>query len=135
MGLGEAVTSILAIGVGCRKGCSAAAIVGLIEQVRAAAPAGLMVGLFTIVDKAEEPGLLDAACCLGLGLVCLSRDALRAVMPSVETRSAAAEARFGIASVSEAAALAGAGPGAHLVVRRIAANGATCAVAAGADRP
>ena len=108
---------MVAIGVGCRKGCPATAIVDLVEQARAAAPAGL------VADRhGGRRGVLP-------------RDALRAVMASVETRSAAAEARFGVASVAEAAALAGAGPGARLVVRRIAAGGATCAVAAGDARP
>ncbi len=129
------MTTVLAIGLGCRRGCPAAAVVDLVERARAAAPAGPVAGLFTIADKAAEPGLRDAARHLGLELVFLPRDALRAVTALVETPSAAAEARFGVASVAEAAALAGAGSDARLVVRRIAAGGATCAVAAGVVCP
>ncbi|HTI02212.1 MAG TPA: cobalamin biosynthesis protein, partial [Acidisoma sp.] len=47
------------------------------------------------------------------------------------TRSARAQREVGLASVAEAAALAGAGPGGRLVLARIAADGVTCALALG----
>ncbi len=119
----------LAIGVGCRKGCPAEVIRALVAEVRDAAGAGKGATLFTLADKHDEPGLRAAAGALGLDLRALSRDALRAASPGVVTRSAAAEARFGVPSVAEAAALAGAGPGAVLLVPRVARGGATAAVA------
>jgi cobalt-precorrin 5A hydrolase len=85
--------------------------------------------LFSLADKSEEPGLNAAARTLGFELVFLSREALAAVGPLVLTRSAAAQNRFGLASVAEAAALAGAGPRARLLAPRLAAKGATCAIA------
>lgn len=133
MGLGEAVTAWLAIGVGCRRGCPAEAIAALVTRARAGlAPSG-DARLFSITDKRDEPGLLDAARLLGLDLDFLPREALAAAMTGVVTPSAAAQARFGVASVAEAAALAGAGRGARLVLARVAAAGATCAIARGEE--
>jgi cobalt-precorrin 5A hydrolase len=130
MGVDQAMTARLAIGVGCRKDCPAEAIVALVGEARSAVGTGREAALYTLADKRHEPGLRSAAERLGLDLVFLSGDALQAVMPGVVTRSAAAEARFGVASVAEAAALAGAGPGARLLLARIAGGGATCAIAA-----
>jgi cobalt-precorrin 5A hydrolase len=88
-----------------------------------------MPRLFTLVDKRGEPGLIAAAEALGFELVFLSRAALAAVAPRLLTRSPAAQRRFGLDSVAEAAALAGAGPKATLLAPRLAADGATCAIA------
>ena len=60
----------------------------------------------------------------------LSAGSLQAAMPRVQTFSSRAQALLGVASVAEAAALAGAGAGAQLSVARLAADGATCAIAA-----
>jgi cobalt-precorrin 5A hydrolase len=119
----------IAIGVGCRVGCAADGIEALVRQALAQVPAGTPRGLFTIADKHREAGLAEAAFRLGLTLVPLSRTALRQQTPFIRTPSAAAERRFGVASVAEAAALSGAGPGAVLLVERIAGFGATCAIA------
>ncbi|UDL94986.1 cobalamin biosynthesis protein [Lichenihabitans sp. PAMC28606] len=127
------MTRLVAIGVGCRAGCADDAITRLVEQALAALPARYAacgMALYTIEDKRHEAGLVKAAEHLGLTLAFLSRDLLQAAMPGVATRSPAADVRFGVASVSEASALAGAGPGATLLVKRIAAEGATCAIAA-----
>jgi cobalt-precorrin 5A hydrolase len=85
--------------------------------------------LFSLIDKRGEPGLSAAAEALGLELIFLPREALAAAAPRLLTRSAAAQRRFGLASVAEAAALAGGGPNAKLLGPRLAANGATCAIA------
>jgi cobalt-precorrin 5A hydrolase len=115
--------------VGCRLGCSADAIEALVRQALEHAPAAEPLGLFTIRDKNGEPGLIEAADHLGLVLVFLTADTLREQTPFIRTPSYRTENRFGIASVAEAAALAGAGPGSVLVVPRIASQSATCAVA------
>ena len=146
----------IAIGVGCRSGCSADAIEALVRQALARTTPGSPTldeharnwqalvrqtsccewpGLFTIRDKAAELGLIEAAGRLGLRLTFLSRDALREQAPFVQTRSVRAETLFGVPSVAEAAALAGAGPNAVLIVTRIAGQGATCAIAAIPDDP
>ena len=119
----------IAIGVGCRKGCSADAIEALILQALDRAPSAPALGLFTLVDKRDEPSLTEVAGRLGLKLVLLDRDALREREADVRARSPLAESLFGVPSVAEAAALVGAGPGSILVVPRIAEGGATCAVA------
>jgi cobalt-precorrin 5A hydrolase len=125
----QAMTGPIAVGVGCRRGCRAEAIEGLVRRALDQAPAARRLGLFTIRDKAGEPGLIEAAACLGLDLVFLPVDALRDQSAAVQTPSAHAERRFGVASVAEAAALAGAGAGSVLLVSRIAGQGATCAIA------
>ncbi len=88
-----------------------------------------IAGLFTLVDKQSEPGLAEAAKRLDLPLTFLSRETLRAQAVRVQTAAPHAEAAFGVPSVAEAAALAGAGPDAVLILGRIAEGGATCAVA------
>jgi cobalt-precorrin 5A hydrolase len=119
----------VAIGVGCRLGCEAEAIETLVRQALDRVPDRVPVGLFTIVDKRGDTGLAEAAGRLGLDLRFLPRAALRDQKSSVRTQSSGSESRFGVPSVAEAAALAGSGPGAVLLVARIAQAGATCAVA------
>jgi cobalt-precorrin 5A hydrolase len=119
----------VAIGIGCRLGCAATAIEALVRQALDLAPSARPAGLFTIEDKVGETGLRLAADRLGMDLVFLSRDALRAQAPFVRSRSERAERRFGVPSVAEAAALAGAAAGSVLIVPRITALGATCAIA------
>jgi cobalt-precorrin 5A hydrolase len=104
--------TMIAIGIGCRRGAPASAIEAVIRQSLAQIGTATPAALFTIEDKAVEPGLSDAA-----------------KRPGVRTRSRRAEAEFGVPSVAEASALAGAGPNAALIVPRVAANGVTCAIA------
>ena len=132
MGGGKAVAGVIAIGIGCRKACAPEAIVALVRRALAdcGGPAGAP-RLFTIVDKQDDPALAAAAATLGYEVTYLSREALAAAAPRVLTRSAAARRRFGLDSIAEAAALAGAGPEARLLGPRIAGEGATCAVAIG----
>jgi cobalt-precorrin 5A hydrolase len=130
MGFGKAMAGMIAIGIGCRKSCASEAIVALVTRALAECPtSGGVRGLFSVADKRGEPGLNAAAQTLRLELTFLSREALAAVTPRLLTRSAAAQSRFGLASVAEAAALAGGGPEARLLAPRLAANGATCAIA------
>lgn len=124
--------SAVAIGVGCRKGCPADAIEALVRQALDRAPAATPLGLFTLIDKRDEIGLTDVAGRLGLDLTYLSREALRERADQVRTHSPLAESLFGVPSVAEAAALAGAGPASVLIVPRIAEGGATCAIAGAA---
>jgi cobalamin biosynthesis protein CbiG len=125
---GDQAMSRIAVGVGCRKGCVADVIEGLVRHALAGV-AGNPSGLFTLADKKGETGLAEAAMRLGLPLTFLSREALRAEAGRIQTVSPRAEAEFGVPSVAEASALAGAGPDAVLLVPRIADGGATCAIA------
>jgi cobalt-precorrin 5A hydrolase len=120
----------VAIGIGCRKDCATETIVALVRDALSRLPGMAVTGLFTIVDKYGEEGLVAAAGRLDLPLQFLPRDALRVQRSAVLTRSDAAERQFGVPSVAEAAALAGAGPGATLILARISNGGATCAAAA-----
>jgi cobalt-precorrin 5A hydrolase len=133
MAMAEAM-SLIAIGVGCRAGVSGEAIAKLARRalVELGAPQGEQ-RLFTLADKAAEPGIVAAAQALGAPLTPLPLAALKAEETRVLTRSAAAVRRFGAPSVAEAAALAGAGPGARLLGPRLAADGATCAIALSAE--
>lgn len=128
------MTDIIAIGLGCRKGCSGDVLIRLISQALAEWPPHLPEHgarkLFTIEDKRDEAGIRQAADLLGIELVLLSRDRLNAVMPRTQTYSARAQELFGVASVAEASALAGAGDDAVLVVPRVSSGHATCAIAA-----
>ena len=129
MALDKTVSPRLAIGVGCRRDCPAGAIEAVVKQ----ACLGLQLAgaaFFTLEAKRDEPGLLQAAATFGLPITFLSLDAMQPGLAGAVTRSGRVEAAVGIASVAEAAALAGAGPGARLLVPRIAQSGATCAVAA-----
>jgi cobalt-precorrin 5A hydrolase len=130
----EAMSNLMAIGIGCRKNCSGAVLAQLVSQAVEAWPGNLPRPrrrvLFTIEDKRGEAGISDAAQALGLEVVFLKRAALRDAMPRTRTHSARALELFGIASVAEASALAGGGPNAILIVPRTSENRATCAIAA-----
>ncbi|MCW6510641.1 cobalamin biosynthesis protein [Lichenifustis flavocetrariae] len=132
MALGETVSGRLAIGVGCRRECSAATIVALVTETCT----GLDrtdARLFTLEAKHAEPGLHEAAALLDLPMIFLPLGALNAALPGVSIRSARVEQAVGVASVAEAAALAGAGAGARLLVSRRVSAGATCAIARSMD--
>jgi cobalt-precorrin 5A hydrolase len=121
---------VVAIGVGCRAGVKGETIAALAR--RALAQAGAPEGerrMFTLAAKAGEPGLIEAARLLRATLTPLTLEALQAEAERIVTPSAAARARFGAPNIAEAAALAGAGAGGRLLSPRLAADGATCAVA------
>jgi cobalt-precorrin 5A hydrolase len=133
MGCGKAMIGFLAIGIGCRKDCAGPVIANLVHRAIAALPKTLVSPkqrLFTIADKRNEVGIAQAAQTLAIDLTFLPREALRQAMGRTQTHSALAHALFGVASIAEAAALAGAGPKATLLVPRMSLNGATCAIAA-----
>lgn len=120
-----------AIGLGCRKGCAGEAIEALVRRAAEAARCDLtQASLFTHVAKSGEDGLFAAARRLGAPLVFLPPERLRVAAGRIATRSARVEALFDLPSIAESAALAGAGPGARLLVARINGGGASCAIAA-----
>jgi cobalt-precorrin 5A hydrolase len=126
--------AFLAIGVGCRAGVGGEVIAEAVERaLEAAGRPGVPAAMFTVVDKAQEAGIGAAAAGLGLALVHLPRAALAAVADRVTTRSEKVVELFGVPSIAEGAALAGAGPGGRLVVARSADRGVTVAVAIGGD--
>jgi len=81
----------------------------------------------TVDRKAGEPAIVELAAALGVGLRLLPAEVLAA--QPVPNPSPVVEAAVGTPSVAEAAALAGAGPGAALVVEKHRSADATVAVA------
>ena len=131
----EMQQAFVAIGVGCRAGVAGEAIAALARRAlaEAGAPSG-EVGMFTLAAKAGEPGLIEAARLLGVVLTPLPLEALQEQEQRIATPSAAARKLFGAPNIAEAAALAGAGAGGRLLSPRLAADGATCAVALSSER-
>jgi cobalt-precorrin 5A hydrolase len=130
------MSRLIAIGVGCRAGVPGGAIAALAR--RALADAGAPQGerrMFTLAAKSGEPGLIEAARLIGVTLTPVPLEALQAQAQRLLTPSAAAQSRFGAPNIAEAAALAGAGEGGRLLGPRIAADGATCAVALSSEEP
>jgi len=115
----------LVAGVGASTGAPAAEVAALLEAVLA--DAGLarqsVAEVATLDRKSAEPGIVA----LGLPVRGFPADALAAVR--VPTPSEVVRAAVGTPSVSEAAALLAAGPGAELVVAKRASANATVAVA------
>ena len=124
------MSRFIAIGLGCRAGVKGDAIAALARRALAEfkAPDGER-RLFTLAAKANEPGLIEAARLIGASLTPLPLEALKAEERRILTPSKPAQSRFGAPNVAEAAALAGAGAGGRLLGPRLAADGATCAIA------
>jgi cobalt-precorrin 5A hydrolase len=122
---------MIVAGLGCRKDCDAGEILRLVEQALAqtAQPRSALSALAAPAFKAEAAGPREAAKALGLPLLLISDDALKAAEPRSVTPSAAALKATGHASVAESAALAAAGEGATLLLPRIKGPSATCALA------
>jgi cobalamin biosynthesis protein CbiG len=116
---------VIAVGVGCSRGCPAAE---LLELIRATLAGARPDAIATVDLKADEPGLLAAADELGLPVRLHAAGALAAV--DVPTPSAVVAGHVGTPSVAEAAALLTAGPGARLIATKQRSAHATCAVAA-----
>ena len=124
--------AVIAVGVGCRKGCPADEIVALVHEALIALPAvATPSGLFTIAAKRGEAGLVEAAAQLGLPLAFFETEELQSFATSALTTSPRIETAYGVPSVAETAALAGAGPGSVRLVARRASTRATCAIAGG----
>jgi cobalt-precorrin 5A hydrolase len=119
----------IAIGLGCRKGVSGVVIASLVREALAMIGRAGSAALFTVEGKRAEAGMAQAAQALAMPLHFLPQEALEAVADQAQTRSPRVEALFGVPSVAETAALAGAGPGAVLILPRIARDDATCAIA------
>ena len=121
---------MIAIGVGCRKGCPDHDLVTLVREALAQLPDGCVAtGLFSHADKRGEPALHQTARVLGVPLTFFDREALQRVADRARTISRRVEERFGVPSVAETAALAGAGERAVLLVARRVCATASCAIA------
>jgi cobalt-precorrin 5A hydrolase len=126
MGLGEAMI----IGIGCRRGVSAATITAAIETAcdRAGLASSSLEAIATAESKSHEIGLAEAAATLGVRLVLVAPDDLQSASARAVTRSARVMELMGVPSVAEAAALAAGGPAARLLAARITVGPVTCAL-------
>jgi cobalt-precorrin 5A hydrolase len=129
MDLREGAFFMMAIGIGCKAGTKAEAIIALVETALARVENDKIAGLFTIAEKTHEAGLHEAAARLSLPLMFLPETSVKNVACKAETRSERVVHLFGVPSVAETAALAGAGDGATLILPRISEGGVTCAIA------
>jgi cobalt-precorrin 5A hydrolase len=129
----EAVSArIIAIGIGCRAGVSAANIVTLVQRTLSEARLEeKSAQLFTVDTKQDEVGLAKAARLLAMPISFLAHDALAARAGDAVTHSERVEALYDLPSIAETAALVGAGLGSRLVVPRVTAGAVTCAIAVG----
>ena len=114
----------LTLGLGCDRGTPAATIAQAIDEALAACDAKLadVVAVASIDIKNDEAGLLQLAAERGWTLRFYSADQLAAV--DVPHPSETVRKHTGTPSVSEAAALLAAGPGAALIVEKHRLRGA-----------
>jgi cobalamin biosynthesis protein CbiG len=128
MARGETMSA--AVGIGCRSGATAEAIVRLVEEARALAGGGAMT-LHAAADL-NRPALEEAASQLGWPLIRHEKAELLGVAHLVASHSRRVAGLHGVGSLCEAAALAGAGGWrARIVVAKFSADGVSCAVARG----
>jgi cobalt-precorrin 5A hydrolase len=126
---------MIAAGVGCKRGCASDDVLRALEAALASAGRVLsdVQALYAPEFKAEEPGLSAAAHQLGKPLRLLTMADLQLQAAHALTHTEHVSARFGVPSIAETAALAGActreDPRARLLGPRQVAGGASCALA------
>jgi cobalt-precorrin 5A hydrolase/precorrin-3B C17-methyltransferase len=122
---------VLALGIGCARGCPAEEIANLAHSTLAEAGlATAAVGAVVSVElKIAEPGIHALAATLGVPARFFSSARLLAETERLSERSEAAFRAAGCWGVAEGAALAAAGPDGILVAPKRKSAGATCAVA------
>ncbi|HEX3538309.1 MAG TPA: precorrin-3B C(17)-methyltransferase [Stellaceae bacterium] len=122
---------VLALGIGCERGCEAEEIEALARGCLA--EAGLAVGAVAAVVsvelKIDEPGLDALTAALDAQARFFSGERLLEETPRLTVRSDAAFGATGCWGVAEGAALAAAGADGALIVPRRQSRRATCAVA------
>lgn len=118
-------------GIGCRKGAPVEQVAAALDQALGAHRLGPpdVAALATGGAKSREPAIHALAQARNWPLRIVADDELRAVADRCLTRSAQSMKHAALPSLSEAAALAAAGPGARLLGPRIARDGVTCALA------
>ena len=124
------IPKILTVGIGCRRGTLAEAILEAVNQVFAEYRLDIRaVGQVATIDiKKEEAGLLQAAEMLGAGFLVYSAEELRQVAGSFQ-ESDFVRKITGVENVCERAALKGAGENGRLLVKKKIYPGVTVAVA------
>ena len=122
---------VLALGIGCERGCPAGEIADLAHSALAEAglAAAAVAAVVSVELKLAEPGIHALAASLDVPARFFPAARLLAETECLTERSAAAFHATGCWGVAEGAALAAAGPGGMLVVPKRKSRRATCAVA------
>lgn len=122
---------VLALGIGCERGCSAEEVADLARSVLAGAglAADAVAAVVSIELKLGEPAIHALAAQLGVPARFFSAGRLLAETPRLTRRSPAVFRATGCWGVAEGAALAAAGSGAALIVPKRTSRHATCAIA------
>ena len=122
---------VLALGVGCARGCAAGELEALVTSSLAAQ--GLAAGAVALVAsldlKRDEPAILTLAQSLGTPLRFFAASALLDETPRLANPSDAVFRAVGCYGVAEGAALAAVGKDGALVVEKRRSAHATCAIA------
>lgn len=122
---------VLALGVGCERGCDPAELAGLVRDVleaEALAP-GAIACVASVDVKIDEPAVLELARSLGVPARFFTAERLNQEAPRLKNPSDIVLKEIGCPGVSEGAALAAAGPEAELVVPKTKTKRATLAIA------
>ncbi|MCC0044925.1 MAG: cobalamin biosynthesis protein [Brucellaceae bacterium] len=122
---------MIVAGIGARKNVTADEVLAVLDAALAThdLPRTAISALASSNAKSAEPGIVEAASRLGIACQGLSDELLRAADGDTATRSDVSIAVTGLASLSEAAALAAVGPGGALLGPRVALGPVTCALA------
>ena len=122
---------MIVAGIGARKNVTADEVLAVLDAALAThdLPRTAISALASSNAKSAEPGIAEAATQLGIACQGLSDELLRGADCDTATRSDASIAATGLASLSEAAALAAAGPDGSLLGPRVALGPVTCALA------
>ena len=125
----------LALGVGCERGASSKELMALIDETLTnnELPRDAISGIWSIDLKMDEPAIAEAAANLGASPRFFSAETLEAETHRLVNPSEVVFREVGCHGVAEAAALAAAGPDAHLLVPKSKSRRATCAIARGVE--
>lgn len=118
---------MIVAGVGFNSQCEARELAALVRQAETMMQLRV-TSLAAPAWKMQTACLQTAADILALPVTAVSEADLAAVASRCATTSSAAQARAGVGSVAEAAALAAGGRSARLALPRIASRHATCAI-------
>jgi cobalt-precorrin 5A hydrolase/precorrin-3B C17-methyltransferase len=126
---------VLALGIGCERGCSAEEIADLARSTLAEAglAAGAVAAVVSVELKLAEPAIHSVAAEFRVPARFFSASRLLVETPRLSERSPAAFRATGCWGVAEGAALAAAGPDGVLVAPKRKSRRATCAIARAAQ--
>ncbi len=122
---------VLALGVGCERGCGVEEVQALVARTLAkqGLAAGAVAAVVSIDLKSDEPAVHALADHLGVPARFFTSTELLKETPRLHTPSEAVFRETGCYGVAEGAALAAVGPAGELIVAKQKSERATCAIA------